>query len=146
MERPSSAAGAANAPTGRRKQLRYLAAGAWNTLFGYASFVALVRVAAALHVHYLAALCVSQVLVTTNAYLSYKHLVFKTPGHGLREYFRFTLVYWLVFAVNFAALPALIRATGYGPIAAQGIISVLAIGASYVAHTRFSFRSGDAAS
>jgi putative flippase GtrA len=139
------AALAVNAADEPRRGWRYLLAGAWNTLFGYGSFVVLCRAASALGVHYLIALSISHVLATTNAYLSYKHFVFKTSGGAVREYFRFTLVYWAIFAVNLAALPALIRATGLGAIAAQGIITAFAVAASYLAHSRFSFRADSAA-
>lgn len=123
------------------RKVRYVAAGAWNALFGYAAFIVLYRVALALHVHYLFALAASTVLGTVNNYLSYKHFVFKTAGIALlREYFRFSMVYWVIFSVNLFALPALVRASGLGPIPAQGIILAIAAAAGYVAHERFSFR------
>jgi putative flippase GtrA len=122
-----------------RRNVRYLIAGGWNALFGYAAFALLCRVAAAVGVHYLFALGASQLLATTNAYLSYKHFVFKTEGPWLREYFRFSSVYWVMFAVNVAALPALIHVSGLGPVPAQGVILAVTVIASYLAHSRFSF-------
>lgn len=127
----------------RLRKARYLAAGAWNTLFGYAAFVVLCHAAQALRMHYLGALTLSHVLSTMNAYLSYKHFVFKTGGAWLHEYLRFSAVYWAMFAVNLAALPALVHATGLGPVPAQGILLVATVCASYLAHTRFSFRLTD---
>ena len=121
------------------RTLRYLVTGAWNTLFGYGVFVALCRAGERVGAHYLWALTVSQALATVNAYLGYKHFVFKTSGGWVREYARFSLVYWIVFAVNFAALPALVNATGLGPIPVQGALLCVTVAASYWAHGRFSF-------
>lgn len=124
----------------RLRKARYLAAGAWNTLFGYAVFAVLCRAAQGLRMHYLFALTLSHLLATTNAYLSYKRFVFKTGGAWTQEYLRFSAVYWALFAVNLAALPALIHATGLGPVSAQGILLSATVSASYLAHSRFSFR------
>lgn len=123
------------------RKIRYLVAGAWNTLFGYGAFIVLYRVALALKIHYLFALAAGNVLGTTNNYFSYKHFVFKTAGISfLREYFRFSMVYWVIFAINLFALPALVKVTGLGPVPAQGLILAFTIIAGYLAHSRISFR------
>lgn len=121
------------------RKIRYLLAGAWNTLFGYLAFIALYGLANFLRLHYLVALTVSQILATTNAYLSYKHFVFKTRGGYVREYFRFSAVYWALFAANFVMLPVLVHAAHMGPVLAQGIILPVTVAAGYVIHGRFSF-------
>lgn len=122
------------------KKARYFAAGLWNTAFGYGVFAVLCRIGQSFGIHYLCALAAAQVLGTTNAYLTHKHFVFKTAGFAvLREYFRFTSVYWGIFVVNAFALPAAIRMTGLGPILAQALLLPLTITLGYLAHSRFSF-------
>lgn len=119
------------------QKIRYLAAGMWNTLFGYAIYALCCRLA---NGRYFFALSVSQILGTTNAFLSYKHFVFKTRGDYLREYFRFSLVYWVLFVFNLIALPLLIKNTHIGPIEAQGLILPVTVILGYLVHNRFSFK------
>lgn len=123
-----------------RRKVRYFAAGLWNTAFGYGVFALLCRFAQSAGVHYLYALAAAQVLGTANSYMTHKHFVFKTPGFAvLREYFRFTSVYWVIFVFNAFALPAAVHATGLGPVLAQGLLLPVTIVLGYLAHSRFSF-------
>jgi putative flippase GtrA len=122
------------------RKLRYVAAGAWNTAFGYGSFAILCRLGQKIGVHYLYALAAAQVLATMNGYMTHKHFTFKTAGFALmREYLRFSAVYWALFVVNLFALPALVHVTGLGPILAQGLFLPVTIVGGYLAHSRFSF-------
>ncbi len=124
-----------------RKKLLYLAAGAWNTAFGYGAFAGLYMLGRRFGWHYLVALTLSQILAILNAYLSYKFFVFRTRGRWLGELARFSTVYWVVFAVNAAALPALVRGLRWNPLAAQAVFAAVTVIASYLAHSRFSFAS-----
>ncbi len=120
------------------KKFRYLAASLWNTLFGYLAFIALYHLGNLFQLHYLFALAASQFLGIANAYLGYKHFVFKTQGEYLREYFKFSGVYWVVFLVNLFLLPLIVGWVHIGPVLAQALILPAAIIASYVIHSRFS--------
>ena len=129
------------------RKARYFAVGVWNTLFGYGVFALFCGTARSASDHYVYTLAASQVLGTTNAYFMHKHFVFKTAGFAvLREYFRFTSVYWAIFVVNAFALPAVVRQTGLGPILSQGMILPLTIVLGYLAHSRFSFAATGGAS
>jgi putative flippase GtrA len=121
------------------KQVRFLLVGVWNTAFGYLTFAVLYSLTVALHMHYLAALAGSQCICIANAYISYKRIVFKTKGNYLAEFFRFTAVYWALFALNVAALPLLVGRAGMHPLAAQALIIAASVVASYAAHTLFTF-------
>ena len=123
------------------RKLRYLAAGAWNTAFGYGAFVALYFLGRRLGLHYLVALTVSNVLAIANAYLTYKHFVFRTSEYSIAEFARFSTVYWVGFGVNLFVLPALVRGLGWNPVLAQALITGLAAVAGYLAHGRFSFQA-----
>ena len=123
----------------RRKQVLFLAAGAWNTVFGYAIFALSYRAGLRYGWGYLPALWISQAVAIANAYVSYKFLVFRTRSAWLPEFARFSLVYWLVLAANTFALPVLISGLGWRPMYAQAAFTVATIAAGYLAHDRFSF-------
>ena len=89
--------------------LRYLIVGGFNTLFGYSLF-ALITYSLTPWVPYsyeLATL-LSGLLSITFSYLSYKHLVFKTRGRYLREWFRALTVYGGGIVLNLILLPPLV--------------------------------------
>ena len=123
------------------KKIRYLFVGAWNTLFRYVCFVFLYHAGDWMRRHYLVALLISQFFGIANAYLGYKHFVFKTKGGYMREYFRFSGVYWIIFIFNFFALPFLVHKTSLGPVMAQAVLLPITVVLSYVVHNRFSFKT-----
>ena len=124
-----------------RKQALYLGADKWNTVFGYGVFALFYRAGLRFGWSYLWALWMSQILAIANAYVSYKFLVFRTRGTWLMEFFRFSLVYWVILAANTFALPALVGGLGWRPLPAQAAFTVATVVASYLAHDRFSFSS-----
>lgn len=94
---------------------RYLAVGAFNTLFGYASFVtALTLLNRALPVRWLSLTVVlASVLSTpvniTVAYFGYKLFVFRTHGNYLLEWLKCFAVYGTGMIPGLVALSALTR-------------------------------------
>ncbi len=99
----------------RGQFFRYLLVGGWNTLFGYASFVAilaLLNTAAPQRFLYLtvvAASLLSSPLNITVAYLGYKFFVFKTKGNYLREWLKCFAVYGAGQIPGLVALAGLTR-------------------------------------
>jgi putative flippase GtrA len=81
----------------------------------------------------------------TIAYFMNKFLVFRTRGNYLREYFRSYLVYAIPMTSNLIILPVIMtftarwfgRFTGY---AAQAIIIILTVIATYFGHKHVTFR------
>ena len=125
-----------------RKEVRYVLVGGWNTLFGWAVFVALqLTVGAA--IGYMAVLVIAQVVSIINAYLCYRWLVFRVRGNWWLDFFRFSTVYWIVFALNIVALPLMVSVLGMNVIVSQTVFVVVTVIASYIAHNRFSFRRSD---
>jgi putative flippase GtrA len=122
-----------------RKEVRYLLVGGWNTLFGWAVFVIL-QLTVGATIGYMAVLVIAQVVSVINAYLGYRWLVFRVQGSWWLDFFRFSTVYWIVFAVNLAALPLMVSVLGMNVIVAQTLFLVVTVIASYIAHNRFSFR------
>jgi putative flippase GtrA len=124
---------------GDRQPLRFLAVGAWNTVFGYCSFALLYYFFSPL-VHYLAIQAVSVVLNVTNAYLCHKFIVFRTSGNYLREYLRFYAVYAVPIGAGFVMLPFAIEVLGMNAYLASALIICLLTFVSYFGHKHFSFR------
>ena len=101
--------------------------GGWNTLFGWAVFMAM-QLTAGATIGYMAVLVIAQVVSIINAHLCYRWLVFRVQGSWWLDFFRFSTVYWIVFALN---------------IVARTVFVVVTVIASYIAHNRFSFRRSD---
>jgi putative flippase GtrA len=124
--------------------IRFLVAGAWNTVFGYGVFIALSVLP--LNLHYVIVLIISNILGITNAYLCYKYFVFKTRGNHAREYARFYVIYGITFVINLLLLPVLVEVFKISPVIAQGFLIVVIIFGSYFGHKYFSFHHGKAIS
>ncbi len=125
-----------------RKEVRYVLVGGWNTLFGWAVFVIL-QLTVGATIGYMAVLVIAQVVSIINAYLGYRWLVFRVQGSWWLDFFRFSTVYWIVFAVNLVALPLMVSVLGMNVIVAQTLFLVVTVIASYIAHNRFSFRRSE---
>jgi len=122
------------------KPIRFLAVGVWNTVFGYAAFLALYRLSTFLNVHYMISLIASHLLSITNAYLSNKRFVFQGGDKiSLMEYLRFSSFYGAAFSANLLLLPAMVSLLHVRLILAQGIITIGTIAAGYAWHSRISF-------
>lgn len=122
-----------------KKKINYLLAGFWNTIFGYASFLALYLLFNQT-VHYLVLFVISNILSITNAYVSYKLFVFKTKGNYLVEYLRFYLVYGAAMLLNFALLPLCVELFKISPPIAQAGLGFFNVLFSYFGHKKFSFK------
>lgn len=122
-------------------KIRFLLAGALNTVIGLAVYPALFFLAAPLKLHYLVILTISQILCITFAFLTNKFLVFKTSGNYLQESGKFLTFHLSYFLVNLAALPALVEFAGMNPVWAQTLFAVLVIVTSYFWHSRITFSS-----
>jgi len=122
-----------------KQKIAYLIVGAWNTVFGFLSFMCLYLFFFK-HIHYLIILIVSNILSITNAYLCYKYLVFKTKGNYLREYIRFYFIYGFAFCINILLLPVFVEIMHFTPVYAQGILVVFTVIISYTGHKNISFK------
>jgi len=127
---------------------RYLLVGAWNTLFGYGVFAALVAVLdPRIPNGYVLANVLGSVLSITVAFLGYKWFVFKTKGNYLREWLRCMAVYGSGVALGTVILPLIVellrRGFGMGT-AAPYVGGALLLGGSamfnFMGHKHFSFQ------
>lgn len=129
---------------------RYLAVGAWNTVFGYSMFAGLTYVLTGRVAHaYMVAYAVASFIAIGVAFLLYKFVVFRTKGNSLREFLRMNAVYGATTLLGFALLPVLVLATSaalnprWAPYVAQAILMPITIFAGFIGHKRFSFRRGE---
>jgi putative flippase GtrA len=129
--------------------VRYLVVGAWNTLFGYATYAALTALLTPLIPYsYMVASLLSSIVSITVAFLGYKWFVFKTKGNYLREWARCVAVYSGAIAIGLALLPILVgivrHATRYqreAPYIAGAMLTGVSVVFSFVGHRKFSFRT-----
>jgi putative flippase GtrA len=95
--------------------LRYLGVGAFNTFFGYISFVVILTLlnaalpARLLYLTVILASLLSMPLNITVAYLGYKFFVFRTKGNFLAEWLKCFAVYGTGMIPGLIALSALTR-------------------------------------
>lgn len=122
-------------------KVRFLLAGALNTVVGLAVYPGLYFLAAPLKLHYLTILAASQVVCVIFAFLTSKFLVFRTSGNYLKESGKFLVFHLSYFLVNLAALPALVELGDMNPVWGQTLFAVLVIVTSYFWHSRITFSS-----
>jgi len=122
-----------------KQKIAFLIVGAWNTLFGYLSFMTLFFLLSHF-AHYMVILIISSVINISQNYLSYKHLVFKTKGDHIREYIRFNMVNAISLSINFILLPILVEFMHIYPLIAQAPITIIIAIISYYGHKHFSFK------
>lgn len=123
----------------REQGLRFVAVGAWNTVFGYLSF-AVLQLLIGDQVGYMVVLGLAWIVNILQNYLTYRYLVFKVEGHWFRDLARFSVVYAGAIAFNVVALPVGVDVLGLPVLVAQGLVTVIVVAASFVAHRGYSFR------
>jgi putative flippase GtrA len=120
-------------------KVRFLLAGALNTVVGLAAYPALFFLLAPLKLHYMVVLGITQVSCVAFAYLTNKFLVFRTVGNYLRESGKFVLFHLAYFLVNLVALPLLVEMFGMSPVWGQTLFAVAVIITSYFWHSNITF-------
>lgn len=123
----------------RRRQLRFLLAGGWNTLFGYLAFLAahawLGDRAAGL-----AALVAAYLVALPHAYVVQRLFVFQSREAWRSQFARFAIANTAVFLANALVLPLAVRIFGWDARVAQALFVSISTVASYLVHKHFSFK------
>ncbi len=122
--------------------LRYLLVGGVNTVFGFSVFAGL-QLLIGEDIGYLAVLLIAWSINVTEAFLTNRYLVFQVRGQFMLDFGRFALVNVSSLVFNLIALPVAVDGFGLPVIAAQGIVLVIGVVLSFVAHRFFSFRRSD---
>ena len=128
--------------------LRYLLVGAWNTLFGYATFALFTALLEPyFRGSYMVAMVLSSFLNITVAFLGYKWFVFKTKGNYRKEWLKCLAVYGSGMLPSLFLLPAIVEfirhAFGLGhlaPYVGAALLTGFGVIYSFVGHKKFSFR------
>jgi putative flippase GtrA len=116
----------------------FVLVGAYNTVFGLATFAGIHLLLRDLH--YLVVLVISAVLGMINAFVAYRVVVFKVKGQVALDLLRFVLVYAVALGINFLFLPVVVELVGLAPLPGQALALLLAAAGSYLAHKQFTFR------
>jgi len=120
--------------------LRFLIAGAMNTLFGLSIYPILLLAVPYLRQHYLVGLGIAQAISLCVAFVMYKITVFHSRGGALGEFVRFLPFYLVNYALNWLGLPVLVHSGGLDPIVAQLAFTAALMVGSYFWHSRITFR------
>ena len=118
--------------------IRYLIAGGYNTVFGFAVFTGLFFLLES-DLHYLGIAIITQIISITNSYIVYRVFVFKSRGKIINEYFRIYIVYGISFILGIALLTLLVEFAGLHPVLAQFFVIIITVIVSYIGNRRFTF-------
>ena len=124
--------------TGR--PLRYVLAGALNTVVGFSAYPALLFVSDWFREHYLLALLVVQLFCVCFAFTTYKVGVFRSKGSLVGDFVRFTSYYATIFGVNWVVLPFFVEVVGVDPIITQTVFNVFVVVFGYFWHSNVTFQ------
>jgi len=122
------------------RPLRFVIAGAVNTAFGLAIYPILLLSSGSLHRQFMLGLVIAQALSLCFAFTIYKLTVFRTRKGTVGEFGRFLPFYLFNYAVNWAALPLLVKVAHIDPIIAQSSFSIVLMMSSYFWHSRITFK------
>ena len=124
----------------KNQQIRFLCIGAYNTAFGYGTFLVLYATLGAF-IHYLVLSVIAHFVAVTNSYLLQRIVVFKSKNAWPMEFARFNLSHLATLGISLVALHLLVEYAFLSPVLAQGIVLIVVVMASYILHRLFSFRS-----
>ena len=127
---------------------RFVAVGAWNTLFGYLMFVLFdtlfTGVFQTRYLTYMSANIVSNIISVINAYVFHKYITFRSTKEGtslIIEFIRFCLTYVGTFLLSLVLLPVFVEFFRLTPKFAAALVILACVIISYVGHSKFSFKN-----
>ena len=116
--------------------------------FGYLVFILLdilfENIFSRRYIAYMSALMLGLIIATINAFIVHKYVTFKSRVKGKRlipEFFRFFLTYVFTFTLSLFLLPFFVELINVHPRISGAMVILICTVISYVAHSRFSFRS-----
>jgi len=135
---------------GHKIKIKFLIVGLWNTVFGYAVFVAIDFLFTPLfktrYAAYMLAAVLSNILAIINAYIFHKFVTFRSPRKGiaiLPEFIRFFSMYLFSFIIGLVLLPVFAEIFHLDPKISVALIIPITTIISYLGHSRFSFKSSE---
>jgi len=120
------------------ERFRFLAVGAYNTLFGYVAF-ALLYTWLENELHYLVVAVIAHFIAVINAFFAHRMLVFRAHGALLREFLRFNVTTLGNLAAGLVLMALLVSLVGWHPLLAQALVIAMSVVASYFVHKLYTF-------
>lgn len=124
----------------RDRRLAFLIVGGFNTAFGFGLFTLFYFLLKEYRWGYMGGLVLAQLIATVVAFFLYRTLVFRVRGNAWGDFLRFCSVYLVSFVINALATPFCVEVLGLNPLLAQALVIAVTTVASYLGHSRFSFR------
>lgn len=121
------------------KKFRYLLVGAWNTIFGYATFVLLFNTFET-KASYLTIALITHVVAVSQSFLTHREIVFKSRKNIILEYSKFHITNISSLGLGIIALTILVERFLLPPLIAQAIITAAIVAISYFAHEKYTFK------
>jgi putative flippase GtrA len=122
-----------------KQKIRYLLAGAWNTIFGYTLGV-FAYLSLGDHMHIIFISILVNIIAITMSFLSYKLFVFKTPGKWFMEYLKIYLVYGGTALIGTFLLWGFVDYFKISIWISQGLVLGLLFIISFILNKNFTFK------
>jgi len=122
------------------KPIRYLLAGAWNTLFGYGVMGGLFNYLSP-YLNLVTIGIIANLLSISMSFSTYKLFVFCTKGNWFKEYLKSYIVYGGAACFNILLIWILVAKMGVNIWLAQAIAIPLGVMASYFGHHYLTFKA-----
>lgn len=122
----------------KNEKLRFLIVGAYNTAFGYATFVVLYFLLRD-HWHYLAIALLSHVIAVTNAFIMHRKIVFRAQDALWSSFLRFNLSTVAAMLFSMAGMALLVEVFSIGPLFAQALMICATVVVTYFLHRHYTF-------
>jgi putative flippase GtrA len=125
------------------RPLRFVIAGAMNTVLGVGLYPALVWSFDVFRDHYLLALGICQAICLVFAFGVQKYAVFQSRGNMAAEFSKFATYYLANYAANWAILPLLVEVGKIDPVVSQLAFTLVVVVGSYFWHSRVTFKDAE---
>jgi len=122
----------------KNKELRFLIAGAWNTVFGYFIGLLIYHILYSL-LNIVFVLIISYVVSVTQSFLVYKFFVFKTSGNWLSEYIKCYYLSAVNAIIGIIGVYFLLEKLHIAFWIAQGIMLIMTLIFSYLGLKNYIF-------
>ena len=123
------------------REVRFLLAGGWNTVFGLGVF-AFLQLTVGDVIGYPAVLTISTVIAVLQSHLIQRRFVWHSTLRYGTELLRFSSVYVVQYAANLALLALAVEVMELPVVPSQVAITAVLIVSSYVVHRFWTFRRG----
>lgn len=129
-------------------KVKFVIVGTWNTVFGYLVFCLLDSLFSywfeTRYIAYMSAMVVANFINIINAYLFHRHITFNSQTkryNMLLEFFRFSITYMTTFCLSLILLPLFTEIGHLTPKISGGIVILICVCVSYLAHSQFTFKT-----